>query len=162
VNGSGLKHTITFSNACSLPVLKIIYLNNDRNIFFRSGTAKCGQEHLSGKGIFIFIAYFYKKHSMKYFFTLAFLFAVATACKQKVLSGPELEKKLIKTMQDYLDKDAKPGSKFKVEDVNFYADKIKKEYNCEFHVFMHVDKLDTTGIMKANIPNDFSKVTRLQ
>ncbi len=99
---------------------------------------------------------------MKYFISLIFLFILGIACKQKVLSGPALEKKLVETMQDYLDKTAKPGVVFKVKDVNFYADKTKKEYNCEFHVNMHKGNIDTVGIMTADIPNDFKEVKRKQ
>ena len=101
---------------------------------------------------------------MKYIAIVFCSLAFAVACKQKILSGAELDNKLIETMQDYLNKDAKPGVSYKVKDVNFYADKRRKEYNCEFHVQVHADKYnyDTTGVMKANIPNDFSKVERLQ
>lgn len=101
---------------------------------------------------------------MRSLFTFILLLTVATACKQKVISGPELENKLIKTMQDYLDETGKPGAVYKVEDVTFYADKEKKLYLCEFHVNVKASeaKLDTTGIMKADIPNDFSKVLRKQ
>jgi hypothetical protein len=101
---------------------------------------------------------------MKYIVILFCSLAFALACKQKVLSGVELDNKLIKTMQGYLDKEADPGVTYSVKDVTYYADKSKKEYNCEFHVQMHNDKsnFDTTGIMKANIPNDFSKVERIQ
>jgi hypothetical protein len=101
---------------------------------------------------------------MRYFFTFILLVTIATACKQRIISGPELEKKLIKTMQDYLDETGKPGAVYKVEDVTFFADKGKKLYNCEFHVNVKAAqvKLDTTGIMKADIPNDFSKVLRKQ
>jgi hypothetical protein len=101
---------------------------------------------------------------MKYFVILLCSVALVMACKQKVLSGAELDNKLIKTMQNYLDKDAKPGVTYSVKEVTYYADKMKKEYNCEFRVQVHADKdnFDTTGIMKANIPNDFSKVDRLQ
>ena len=112
------------------------------------------------------INYFYKKITMRYFFTVVLLFVTALACKQKVLSGAELEKKLINTMQNYLNDEAKtkPGTvTYTVKDVSFYADKDKRQYNCEFHVDMHVPgKIDTTGLMTANIPNDFSKVERKQ
>ncbi|TMI97933.1 MAG: hypothetical protein E6H06_00420 [Bacteroidetes bacterium] len=99
---------------------------------------------------------------MKYLFTVILTFAFGLACKQKVLSGAELENRLIKTMQDYLNKTAKPGVTYAVKDVTFFADQKKKQYNCEFRVNMHVDKIDTTGIMTANIPNDFSSVERKQ
>jgi len=101
---------------------------------------------------------------MRYSFTFILLLTITIACKQKVISGVELENKLIKTMQDYLDETGKPGAVYKVEDVTFYADKGKKLYLCEFHVNVKANavKLDTTGIMKADIPNDFSKVLRKQ
>ena len=101
---------------------------------------------------------------MRSFFSFIILLAALAACKQKVISGPELENKLIKTMQDYLDKTGKPGAVYKVEDVTFYADQERKLFLCEFHVNVKASavKLDTTGIMKADIPNDFSKVLRKQ
>lgn len=101
---------------------------------------------------------------MRFFFILTICLVAATACKQKILRGAELENKLIKTMQDYLDETGKPGAVYKVEDVNFFADAEKKLYLCEFHVNVKANAvhLDTTGIMKADIPNDFSKVMRKQ
>jgi hypothetical protein len=113
----------------------------------------------------MFPVYFYTKiTAMRSFFTFIILLAALTACRQKVISGVELENKLIKTMQDYLDETGKPGAVYKVEGVTFYADKGKKLYNCEFHVNVKAAevKLDTTGIMIADIPNDFSKVLRKQ
>src|SRR4029078_666846 len=109
--------------------------------------------------------YLYTKYTaMRFFFTSIALLMIATACKQKVISGAELEKKLIKTMQNYLDKTGKSDAVYKVEDVTFFADREKKLYNCEFHVNVKASdvKLDTTGIMRADIPNDFSKVLRKQ
>jgi hypothetical protein len=101
---------------------------------------------------------------MRYFLAFTILLAMATACKQKIISGVELENKLKQTMQDYLEKTGKEGALYKVEDVAFFADKEKKLYICEFHVNVKANAvhLDTTGIMKAEIPNDFSKVTRMQ
>jgi hypothetical protein len=100
---------------------------------------------------------------MKYIVVLFFCVVFGSACKQKVLSGAELDKKLIETMQTYLDNQNKVGTTYTVKDVNYYTDKSKKEYNCEFHVQMHTsNNFDTSGVMKANIPNDFSKVVRLQ
>jgi len=99
---------------------------------------------------------------MRYFLSFLFFVIVATACKQKVLSGPELEKKLIETMQDNLDKTAKPGVSFKVKDVTYFTDSIKKEYNCEFHVEMQHGRTDTIGVMTADIPNNFKEVKRKQ
>lgn len=99
---------------------------------------------------------------MKFLFSVIFLLAFGAGCKQKILSGTDLENKLISTMQNYLDKNARPGVVYKVKDINFYTDKKKKEYNCEFHVNMKVAKTDTIGIMAANISNDFNKVERIR
>ena len=100
---------------------------------------------------------------MRFFFTFIMLLTIA-ACKQRVMTQAELENKLIKTMEDYLKETGKPDAVYKVEDVIFFADKERKLYNCEFHVNVKANavKLDTTGIMKADIPNDFSKVLRKQ
>ncbi len=101
---------------------------------------------------------------MRPFFALIILLTIATACKQKVISGAELEKKLIQTMQDHLKKTGKKDAVYKVQDVTFFADKERRLYICEFHVNVKASDshLDTTGIMKADIPNDFSEVMRKQ
>jgi hypothetical protein len=98
---------------------------------------------------------------MKYIFIPAILLVFA-ACKQKVLSGAELENKLIETMQDYLDHTPHAGVAFKVKDVTYYAEKKEKKYICNFHVSMRTNTTDTTGLMSAVIPNDFSSVERRQ
>lgn len=92
------------------------------------------------------------------------LLIAGTGCKQKIISGPELEKKLIRTMQDYLEKTGKSDAVYKVEDVTFFPDQERKLYICEFRVNVKASDVhvDTTGIMRANIPNDFSKVVRKQ
>jgi hypothetical protein len=56
---------------------------------------------------------------MRSFFTFIILLVVVTACKQKVITGVDLENKLIKTMQDDLDKTGKKDAVYKVEDVTF-------------------------------------------
>ena len=99
---------------------------------------------------------------MKKVFIVVCSILLFVSCKQKVLSGPDLEKKLIKTMQQYLDKEAESGVSFTVKDVTYFPDKDRKEYNCEFHVNMHTDKADTVGTMLADISNDFEKVKRKQ
>lgn len=99
---------------------------------------------------------------MKYFLAVVLITALGTACKQKVLSGEALKNKLIETMQDHLDKEAHPGIKFKVRDVNYFPEAAKKYYDCEFHVDMRTDKTDTIGVMTAHITNDFKKVVRIQ
>jgi len=98
------------------------------------------------------------------FFFIVMLLTIAASCKQRVMTQAELENKLIKTMEDYLKETGKPDAVYKVKDVIFYADKERKLYNCEFHVNVKAAtvKLDTTGIMWADIPSDFSKVIRKQ
>jgi len=98
------------------------------------------------------------------FFFIVMLLTIAASCKQRVMTQAELENKLIKTMEDYLKETGKSDAVYKVKDVIFYADKERKLYNCEFHVNVKAGtvKLDTTGIMRADIPSDFSKVIRKQ
>jgi hypothetical protein len=99
---------------------------------------------------------------MRYFLVITFLLVLAAGCKRKILSGAKLEAKLIETMQDYLDKQARPGVEFTVKDVSYYPEKKEQVYKCAFHVNMHTANKDSLGIMTAIIPNDFSKVDRRQ
>lgn len=99
---------------------------------------------------------------MKYLITFALLLALGMGCKPKLLSGVELQNKLISTMDDYLHKTLKPGAQFTIKDVSFYPEASEKLYLCQFHVNMHFGNRDTTGIMAATISNDFKKVTRTQ
>jgi hypothetical protein len=99
---------------------------------------------------------------MKHFYAFILLLALGTACKQKILSGKELEDKLKETMTDYLHKTLGPGTEITIKDLNYYPDKIKKSYICTFDVTLHTGNKDTSGVMKAFIPNDFSKVDRIQ
>ena len=97
---------------------------------------------------------------MKYLFTLVFLLTLGAGCKQKILSGKELENKLKETMTDYLHKTLEPGAEFTIKDVSFYPEKDKKLYICEFNVDLHTNKSDTTGVMIVTISNDFKEVHR--
>ena len=99
---------------------------------------------------------------MKYLFTLLIFLAFSIGCKPKILSGEALQNKLIETMDDYLHKTLKPGAQFTVKDVIFYPEADKKIYICQFHVSLHYATRDTTGIMGANISNDFKTVERTQ
>lgn len=99
---------------------------------------------------------------MKYFFSFILLWALSAGCKPKEISGVELQNKLINTMKDYLDKTLQPGTEFKIKDVVYYPEKMKKVYLCRFHVNMRFGKSDTTGVVVATISNDFTKVTRTQ
>ena len=107
--------------------------------------------------------YFYRKNSsMKYLLALLILFASATGCKPKVLTGKALESKLKSTMSNYLDSTLQPGVTFKIEDVVYYPQVNEKNYICQFHVQMHFKSKDTLGIVAATISNDFLKVERKQ
>ena len=99
---------------------------------------------------------------MKYFYSLLLLFMLVTACKQKVLSGKALEDKLNKTMIKHLHETLKPGTEVIIKDLIYYPEKMKNLYMCTFTVELKTATSDTTGIMTALIPNDFSKVTRTQ
>ena len=99
---------------------------------------------------------------MKYFITLLLLFAIASGCKQKLLSGVALQNKLKETMADHLHKTLKPGVQFTIEDVNYLAEPAEKAFVCQFHVHMKYENKDTTGLMIATISSDFTKVQRTQ
>jgi hypothetical protein len=104
--------------------------------------------------MFIFI-----KKVMKLLLAL-FVVVSVMACRQKMLSGPELQQKLIETMQNYLDKEDHPGIVFTVKDVTYFPEVKKKTYDCEFKVAMRTAQRDTTGSMLAYISNDFKTVQR--
>jgi len=97
---------------------------------------------------------------MKYLYTLVFLLALGTGCKQKLLSGKELEDKLKETMTDFLHKTLQPGTEFTIKEMTYYPEKKKKLYICNFNVDLHIGNKDTTGMMTAYISNDFKKVDR--
>ena len=99
---------------------------------------------------------------MKYFFFCILLLSLNTGCKQKIISGVELQNKLIETMNDHLHKTLEPGVVFTIKDVIYYPRQEEKDYICQFHVNMHFHNKDTTGVVGANISNDFSKVVRTQ
>ena len=95
---------------------------------------------------------------MKYY-TLLLLFAVVLGCRKPVRTDPSA--RLEKTMAAFLKKNVGRDSatvKFQVLDVAYYAD--KDFYECEFHVRMTSPSGDTTGMMKARISSDYSKVIR--
>jgi hypothetical protein len=97
---------------------------------------------------------------MKYFFSFLLLLSLAVGCKSKASAETELENKLIKTMKDYLDANAKLSTVATVKDV-IYDDR-GKYYYCEFHVNLHNVNKDTTGTMVALISKDFKTVERSQ
>jgi hypothetical protein len=99
--------------------------------------------------------------AMKYFTVLACI-VLALACKQKILTGKDLENKLKVTMQSYLDTTLARGVKAEVRDVAYYPEKDRNYFICRFHVAMRYANKDTVGIVAATISQDFSLVTRTQ
>ncbi len=95
---------------------------------------------------------------MKYLFGLAFAVMLAAGCREKELTYEQVEKKLIKTMNDYLNKSREGKAEFTVKEVVFFPEKSR--YLCEFRVKMKTGNLDTLGIMKANISKNFKEVER--
>ncbi|HVS98136.1 MAG TPA: hypothetical protein VHE54_16685 [Puia sp.] len=95
---------------------------------------------------------------MKYYIWLL-LFALVFCCRKPVRTDPT--SRLEKAMAAFLRKNVGRDSatiRFQVLDVAYYAD--KDFYECEFHVRMTSPSGDTTGMMKARISSDYSKVTR--
>ena len=99
---------------------------------------------------------------MRHFFSFLLFTLLFTGCKQKVLSGKELEDKLKQTMTEYLHKTMRAGTEVKINDMTWYPDKERKIYICDFTVNVHSATSDTTGLMKASISQDFNTVTRIQ
>lgn len=107
--------------------------------------------------------YFYiKKIDMKYIFSFLFLFVMMASCKPKILSGKDLDNKLIETMDDYLHKTLQPGVTVNIKSVSYFPQVAEKNYVCQFNVDMHFKNKDTSGIVIATISNDFTKVSRTQ
>ncbi len=96
---------------------------------------------------------------MKYFHLLLLLTTLTVACKEKVLSGKKLEDKLKSTMSGYLDSTHTSGIKATIQNMSYYADKSRKAYLCRFTVSFKSNDHDSTGVMTAIIPDDFSRVT---
>ena len=97
---------------------------------------------------------------MKYFIPVLFMLLMGAACKQKPMTEAQVENKLKKTMNDYLEKNSKSKVVFTVKDVIYYSE--KEHYYCEFKVNMRADNKDSTGTMTAIISSDFSTVERSQ
>jgi hypothetical protein len=96
---------------------------------------------------------------MKYCITFLVIFSLAVGCKPKILSGKELENKLMETMSNYLDTTLQPGTQVKIKKVIYFTDVEKKQYLCHFDVDLHYNR-DTSGVMMATISNDFNTVSR--
>ena len=99
---------------------------------------------------------------MKKLSVIILLLIAGIGCKPRVISGKELENKLIETMADYLKKSSTTGAEFQIKSVTYFPNANKKLYDCEFSVNMHLNNKDTIGIMKAKITNDFKNVERIQ
>ena len=97
---------------------------------------------------------------MKYLLGLVLALILSAGCKQKELTYEQVEKKLIKTMDEYLNKQREGKAQFTVKEVVFFTEKSR--YLCEFKVNMKSATLDTLGTMKANISKDFKEVERIQ
>lgn len=88
---------------------------------------------------------------------------IMLSCQAKNPGPANVEDTLKKTMQAFLYKAVNNDSsyvKYQIEKVIYYDDHTK--YICHFTVHVKAKNFDTTGIMKANIPKDFSKVDRFQ
>jgi hypothetical protein len=96
---------------------------------------------------------------VKYFYLLFLLITLNIACKEKTLTGKKLEDKLKSTMTSYLDSTLIPGNKATIQNMSYYADKSRHAYLCRFNVNFKSGNRDSTGVMTAIIPEDFSKVT---
>jgi hypothetical protein len=100
---------------------------------------------------------------MKKFFLFVVVWALCAGCRPNVLKGDALKSKLMETMSDYMNKNpSDTAHKFIVKDVVFFPRKDKNFYDCTFTVEMQSKDKDTTGVMTAEITNDFKKVFRIQ
>ena len=97
---------------------------------------------------------------MKYFFGLVFALMLAAGCEEREMTHEQVEKKLIETMNDYLNKSKDGQVEFAVKEVVFFPEKT--HYICEFRVSMKTGALDTIGVMKANISRNFKEIGRIQ
>jgi hypothetical protein len=97
---------------------------------------------------------------MKHLFYLLFAMMIIGSCKEKQSSEKALEDKLMQTMKQHLDKNARPGVESTVIDVLF--DERDRHYYCEFRVNLKSSDKDTTGTMVALISKDFKTVERSQ
>ena len=97
---------------------------------------------------------------MKYFLRLVFVLMLAAGCKERELSNEQVEKRLIKTMNDYLNKNRDRKAEFTVKEVIFFPEESR--YICEFRVSMKTGDLDTIGVMKAHVSKNFKDVERME
>jgi hypothetical protein len=99
----------------------------------------------------------------KKFFCLVFMITflvINSSCVRKT-STTALENSLKEAMARSLNTDPDIDStkvKFTVLEVSYFEE--KNTYACEFKVNMKTPKIDTTGMMSANISKDFVKILR--
>ena len=94
----------------------------------------------------------------KIFFCLLCILAIS--CQKKPKQA-EVQDHLKKAMSGFLYESINNDSskvKYDVKDVLFFED--REFYECEFNVRMLQDGKDTTGVMKARVTKDFTKVSR--
>ena len=97
---------------------------------------------------------------MKYIAGIVLVLILSAGCKQKELTYQQVENKLIKTMDEYLNKNKDGKVQFRVKEVAFFPE--TNRYLCEFKVNMKTATLDTIGTMRARISRDFKDVERTQ
>lgn len=96
---------------------------------------------------------------MKKLFCLLALVCMV-ACQKKPKPS-EVQQHLKKAMSEFLYNSVNNDSskvKFDVKDVIYFED--AEAYECEFNVRMVQAGKDTTGVMKATVTKDFTKVSR--
>jgi hypothetical protein len=101
-----------------------------------------------------------KMPDMKKILALVMLVTTLFACSTEP-TPEETEKELRKSMQNFLEKphEGKPqNAVYEVKDVTYFPG--KEFFECEFVVHVKTDTQDTTGVMKAKVSRDFSKVIR--
>jgi hypothetical protein len=100
---------------------------------------------------------------MKKLFLFLVIITLAVGCRPNVLKGDALKSKLMETMSDYMNKNkSDTAPKFIVKSVEFFPRQNKNFYDCTFTVEMRSKDKDTTGVMTAEITNDFKKIFRIQ
>ncbi len=94
------------------------------------------------------------------------MITLSSACKIKDSTQDALKDAMLTYLYNQVNNDSSKV-KYRIEDVEFFDDKDKSRYVCEFMVNMREfsiegkARFDTTGKMKAYISNNFQRVTRL-
>ncbi len=96
----------------------------------------------------------------KIFFVLSWILITLVSCEKKPKTA-DVNEHLNKAMRKFLYGTVNNDSskvKFDVQEVLFYE--AANFYECEYKVHMVSPGKDTTGIMKARVSKDFTKVNR--